>query len=124
MRTTIGRARKQLEKELDQTHKLADELADFAQTLESITLGSDGLPGYTPEDNWIDDGVILRMTPLWEVVPIWKSEPKKYWERLQKGDYDWSHIAMHYWPDRCKEKCKTNKSYAIAHGLEHLYEGD
>jgi len=81
------------------------------------------LPGYTPEENWIDDGVILRIAPLWEVIPIWKSEPKKFWERLQDGQYDWSHIAMHYWPNRCLEQCRTNKSYAIAHGLEELYEG-
>lgn len=23
-----------------------------------------------------------------------------YWERLERGDYDWSHVAMHYWPER------------------------
>ena len=32
-----------------------------------------------------------------------------------------SHLAMNYWPDRVREKCKTDKSLAIAHGLEHLY---
>ena len=25
------------------------------------------------------------------------------------------------WPDRVREKCKADKSLAIAHGLEHLY---
>ena len=123
LRSAQGAKRKSLEKQLDQTRKLADELAEFSQTLERITLGSDGLPGYTPEENWIDDGVILRMAPLWEVIPIWKSEPKKYWERLESGLYDWSHIAMHYWPERVREKCETDKSYAIAHGYEYLYEG-
>ncbi len=29
---------------------------------------------------------------------------------------------MEYWPDRVKEKCKTKKSFTIAHGLEELYE--
>lgn len=120
----LGAKRKSLEKQLDKSRKLLDELTEFAQTLERITLGSDGLPGYTPAENWIDDGVILRMASLWEVIPIWKSEPKKFWERLQNGDYDWSHIAMHYWPERCREQCKTNKSYAIAHGMEALYEGN
>jgi hypothetical protein len=28
---------------------------------------------------------------------------------------------MNYWPERVHEKCKTDKSLAIAHGLEHLY---
>ncbi|RME56407.1 hypothetical protein D6779_10675 [Candidatus Parcubacteria bacterium] len=123
LRAAQGRARKALEKQLAQARKLAEELTAFAQTLERITLGADGLPGYTPAENWIDDGIILRMAPLWEVIPIWKSEPKKYWQRLQNGDYDWSHIAMHYWPERCLEKCKTNKSFAIAHGVEEIYEG-
>jgi len=73
--------------------------------------------GYEPAPDWIDDGVLLRMAPLWELIPIWSAEPKKHWERLQKGDFDWSHIAMRYWPDRVKEKCKADKSFAIAHGL-------
>jgi hypothetical protein len=116
---TSGSARKKLEKELADLQSLADELAEFARDLEEITLG-----GYEPEPDWIDDGVILRMAPLWKVIPIWKSEPKKYWERLEKGEYDWSHIAMNYWPERVREKCKTDKSFAIAHGHEEWYEGD
>jgi len=113
-----GTARKKLEKELDDLRKLSDELAEFAKELEAITLG-----GYEPEPDWIDDGVILRMAPLWKVLPIWKSEPKKYWERCEAGDFDWSRIAMRYWPERVREKCKTNKSYAIAHGHEEWFEG-
>ncbi len=79
--------------------------------------------GYEPEPNWIDHGVILRLAPLWELLPLWKSEPKKYWERPARGDFDWSHIAMKYWPDRVREKCKTNKSFVIAHGLERISGG-
>ena len=43
------------------------------------------------------------------------------WVKLEKGEYDWAHLAMNYWPGRVREKCKTDKSLAIAHGLEHLY---
>ena len=46
---------------------------------------------------------------------------KDTWAKLEKGDYDWAHLAMNYWPERVREKCKTDKSLAIAHGLEHLY---
>lgn len=113
-----GTDRKKLERELDELRRLSDELAEFAKDLEAITMG-----GYEPEPNWIDDGVILRMAPLWKAIPIWKSEPKKYWERLAAGDFDWSHIAMRYWPKRVRDKCKTNKSYAIAHDHEEWYEG-
>jgi hypothetical protein len=118
MSTATGSTRKRLEKELDGLQKVSAELEDFAKDLESITLS-----GYNPAPEWIDDGVILRMAPLWKVIPIWKAEPKKYWERLEAGDFDWSRIAMNYWADRVKAKCKTNKSYAIAHGHEEWYQG-
>lgn len=113
-----GRDRKDLERKIDKATQLLDEVNEFAQTMERIVR-----EGYEPEPNWIDDGVILRMAPLWELLPIWKAEPKKYWERLQKGDFDWSHIAMRYWPERVKEAYKANKSFAIAHGHEEWYEG-
>jgi len=116
--TAQGAARKPIEKEMDELRQLAEELAQFAKDLEAITRG-----GYEPEADWIDDGVILRMAPLWSVIPLWKSEPKKYWEELVAGKYDWSHIAMKYWPERVKQACKKNKSYAIAHGHEEWYEG-
>lgn len=118
MSTATGSTRKRLEKELDGLQKVSAELEEFAKDLESITMG-----GYNPSPEWIDDGVILRMAPLWKVIPIWKAEPKKYWERLEAGDFDWSRIAMNYWSDRVKAKCKTNKSYAIAHGHEEWYQG-
>ena len=117
--TAQGAARKSIEKEMDELRQLAEELAQFAKDLEAITRG-----GYEPEADWIDDGVILRMAPLWSVIPLWKSEPKKYWEELVAGKYDWSHIAMKYWPERVKQACKKNKSYAIAHGHEEWYIGN
>ncbi|MFW6169796.1 MAG: hypothetical protein ACODAD_04840 [Planctomycetota bacterium] len=61
--------------------------------------------------------MLLNMAPLWELVPSWQAEPKKAWKALEKGDYDWAHHAMDYWPGRVKEKGKENKSFAIAHGL-------
>lgn len=113
-----GAARKGVERQIDKATQLLDEVNEFAQAMERIVR-----EGYEPEPNWIDDGVILRMAPLWELIPIWKAEPKKYWGRLQKGDFDWSHIAMRYWPERVKEACKANKSFAIAHGHEEWYKG-
>ena len=119
LESLTGAARKQTERKIDQVTQQLDEIGAFAQTLARLVR-----EGYEPEANWIDDGVILRLAPLWELIPIWKSEPKKHWQRLQNGDFDWSHIAMHYWPARVREKCKTNKSFAIAHGLEDLYTGN
>ena len=70
-----------------------------------------------------DDGVQITAAPLW---PLFRHKPwqkilKETWAKLEKGDYDWAHLAMTYWPDRVREKCKTDKSLAIAHGLEALY---
>jgi hypothetical protein len=40
---------------------------------------------------------------------------------LAKGDYDWSHLAMHLWPERVVPKNATDRSLAIAHGLEDVF---
>ncbi|MHB8621127.1 MAG: hypothetical protein ACYDAG_16435 [Chloroflexota bacterium] len=55
---------------------------------------------------------------LWELMPSWQAEPKKAWQALECGDYDWSQTAMsYYWPDRVHARCRGNRSFAIAHGL-------
>jgi hypothetical protein len=112
-----GKALRALEREIEALTGEVDELAEFSKTMERIAN-----EGYQPEPNWIDDGVILRLAPLWELLPIWKAEPKKHWEKLMAGDFDWSHIAMKYWHDRVRAKCRTNKSFAIAHGHEEWFE--
>jgi len=70
-----------------------------------------------------DDGVQITAAPLWPLFQHkpWQKVLKDTWKKLEKGDYDWAHLAMNYWPDRVREKCKTDKSLAIAHGLEGLY---
>jgi len=107
-----GRDRKQVEREIAGLRQTLEEVQGFAKTMASLAR-----EGYEPAPNWIDDGVILRLAPLWELIPLWKAEPRKHWERLARGDFDWSHIAMHYWQERVKAACKHNKSFAIAHGI-------
>jgi hypothetical protein len=77
-------------------------------------------PDYHPNQ---EDGVQITAAPLWELFRHrpWATMLKDTWTKLKKGDCDWSHLAMAYWPDRVREKCKTDKSLAIAHDLEHLY---
>ena len=53
--------------------------------------------------------------------PLRRLRSKDTWAKLEKGNYDWAMLAMNYWPDRVREKCKTDQSLAIAHGLEDLY---
>jgi hypothetical protein len=72
----------------------------------------------------LDDGVVLTMAPLWRLVPQhkpWQKELKSKWDELAAGKYDWSHTAMHLWPERVIPKCAASRSLAIAHGLEDVF---
>ncbi len=52
----------------------------------------------------------------------WQNELKTCWEKLETGEYDWAHLAYSIWPGRVREKCKTDRSIAIAHNLEDICE--
>jgi hypothetical protein len=56
--------------------------------------------------------------------PQWK-DPKKWWKELSeakgKKDYDWSHLAMRYWPKRVDAKCQADPSLGVAHGCFWRY---
>jgi hypothetical protein len=72
----------------------------------------------------LNDGVVLTMAPLWRLVPqhrVWQRELKAAWDALCAGDYNWAHVAMHLWPERVVPKCATDRSLAIAHGVEDLF---
>jgi hypothetical protein len=72
----------------------------------------------------LDDGVILNFAPLWRLVPqcaSWQKELKANWKELCEEKYDWSHLAMHLWPERVVRKCAKDRSLAIAHGLEEVF---
>lgn len=72
----------------------------------------------------LDDGVVLTMAPLWRLMPRckpWQKELKSKWDELCAGKYDWAHLAMHLWPERVVPKCATDRSLAIAHGLEDAF---
>lgn len=102
------------EKQFEALQALELELIDLRDTL--LTLA----PTYKPNR---DDGVLISAAPLWPLFrhKPWQKVLKDALGKLEKGDYDWSQLAMNYWPDRVREKCKTDKSLAIAHGLEDLY---
>ncbi len=100
---------------LEALQTLEVELTEMRDTLLRIA------PTYRPNQ---DDGVQITAAPLW---PLFRHKPwqkllKETWAKLEKGEYDWAHLAMAYWPDRVREKCRTDKSLAIAHDLERLYE--
>lgn len=102
------------EKQFEALQAFELELIELRDTLLKLA------PNYKPNH---DDGVQISAAPLWPLFrhKPWQKVLKDTWAKLEKGDYDWAHLAMNYWPERVREKCKTDKSLAIAHGLEHLY---
>lgn len=77
--------------------------------------------GYKPNH---DDGVPVTSCPLVKLIAHrgWKQECTENWEYLQKGEYDWSHLAMSMFPARVTQKAKKDWCLALTHGLEHLCE--
>jgi hypothetical protein len=72
----------------------------------------------------LDDGITLTMAPLWRLVArhkSWQKELKSKWNELAAGKYDWASVAMRLWPERVIPKCATDRSIAIAHGLEDVF---
>ena len=105
---------RKLERERERSASLLEELESFEAELRRVAEG-----GWMPH---LDDGVVINLAPLHALVP-WK-EPEKVWKKLEKGDYDWAHLARRYWPERVREKCRTDKSLAIAHRLEEIYQDE
>ncbi|WP_312352342.1 hypothetical protein [Pseudomonas sp.] len=105
---------RQEENDLEAMATLEHELADLRDSLLEIA------PNYHPDH---EDGVQITAAPLWKLFRLkpWQKVLKDTWAKLEKGDYDWASLAMNYWPQRVREKCVTDKSLAIGHGLKHLY---
>ncbi len=102
--------------ELEKLQKLQQELVDFCDELLRVAQ----LP-YRPN---LNDGVLITASPLYKLfrLPRWRKDLEECWKKLSAGEYDWAHLAYSIRPEQVREKCKTDKSLAIAHGLEALYE--
>jgi hypothetical protein len=92
-----------------------EELRTFLDEVKRVA------PLWSPD---LDDGVIINFAPLWRLVPHhkpWQKELKATWDALCAGEYDWAHLAMHLWPERVVPKCASDRSLAIAHGVEDVF---
>jgi hypothetical protein len=114
LRAKGGARSRDEETRLEQLVTLEAELRDLRDQLQAIA------SHYHPNQG---DGVQISAAPLWPLFRYkpWQKALKDTWAKLEKGDYDWSHLAMSYRPDLVRAKCETDKSLAIAHGLEELY---
>jgi hypothetical protein len=78
-----GKESKKLDKDIEKQETFLSELRDFEDKLRraaNLHLEPD-----------LDDGVVLNIAPLWELVP-WR-DAKDYWEELLEGKYEWSSIG-------------------------------
>lgn len=99
-------------RELEQQESFLSELRGLKAEVARVA------PLWRPD---LDDGVLLNFGPLWRLVPqlsSWQTECRIAWDKLIDEHYDWAHLAMHLWPERVVPKCQTDRSLAIAHGLE------
>ena len=132
-RSTDVKLARAAEKQLPKLEKLDAELAQFIADVSQC--GEHGPPpadAKSPErerdavyDPDLDDGVMINSAALWPLLlPQWK-DPKRWWKELcdAKGrkDYDWSHLAARYFPDRVDEKCRRDASLSISHGCFWKY---
>jgi hypothetical protein len=71
-----------------------------------------------------DDGVPVTSCPLVNLIGHrgWNAECQSNLADFQKGEYDWSHLAMSMFPARVINKAKKDWCMALTHGLEHLCE--
>jgi hypothetical protein len=102
-------------KQIAGQESFVEELSAFSEELKRVA------PLWNPN---LDDGVMINFAPLWRLVPhhkAWQKELKAMWEALRGGEYDWAQLTMHLWPERVVPKCATDRSLAIAHGLEDVF---
>jgi hypothetical protein len=119
-----------MEREIADLDKLLEELNVFTAKVTQLSTRGPAPDIQEVEAPYVmdlDDGVMVNSAALWELVlPLWK-DPKKWWQSLSapkgKKDFDWSHLAMRYWPERVMEKVKQDPSLAVAHSDYGAHKG-
>ena len=79
----MGKELKIVENKIEKQELFIDELIDFKEKILKVAHLN-----LNPDP---DDGVVLNIAPLHELVP-WK-EAEKYWDDLLAGKYEWSSIS-------------------------------
>jgi len=71
----------------------------------------------------LDDGAVVNAAPLapWFRNRTWREVAERVWEEVQRGEHDWSHLALWLRRDEVLVRCRGERDLAIAHGREDLY---
>jgi len=96
---------------LSELETLRAELEVFISDLQAVA--------NKPFQPNLDDGTVVTASPLARFFPRgrWRTATEASWEKLERGDFDWAHLAMSMWPARVRAKCATDRSLSIAHGV-------
>lgn len=102
---------RQEEKQLEDLTDFKQELMDFRDELLRVARF------WKPN---LNDGVQITAAPLWQLFRHrpWQNKLKDTWQKLEKGNYDWAHLAFSIWPKRVVKAAYKDRSIAIAHDLE------
>ncbi|WP_199341913.1 BREX-6 system adenine-specific DNA-methyltransferase PglX [Nostoc punctiforme] len=119
-------------------NKLQQQQTELKTFIDKVRqCAEQGAPPANPKDTLLqanarfhlnlDDGVMINSAALWPLLePQW-TQPKKWWSELcnaqgkKDKDYDWSHLAARYFPQRVDEKCQKDPSLAVVHGCFWKY---
>jgi hypothetical protein len=122
-----GNNKGKAEKRFGEVQKLLEELNDLIAKVTDVAEKGPPAPDDKTEKREVDaryamnldDGVVVNSAALWPLLATQWKDPKKWWKELAnsqgKKDYDWSHLAARYFPDRVRKKCITDPSLAVAH---------
>ncbi|GAG57339.1 unnamed protein product, partial [marine sediment metagenome] len=101
---TTGQQARDLREAIEQNQNFLVELRTFREELLRIAQ----LP-FKPN---LNDGVIINAAPFHNLFGLskWVKDTKAVWDKLEAGEYDWSHMAYTIWPKRVREVCKKDKS--------------
>lgn len=105
----------------DKKNTALAEAQDFLTELEDFKRELlEWAPKWKPN---LNDGVLITASPLYKLfrLPKWRKDLESCWKTLERGDYEWAHLALSLWTERVRKVCMMDKSIAIAHGLEGLY---
>ncbi len=84
---SAGRDATRRRDEIERWHRFLNELVDLRDELLRVV----ALP-YRPN---LDDGVIINAAPLHKLFRhrTWARDTSAVWEKLERGEYDWAHLA-------------------------------